>query len=244
MIAIDHGCSTGDRHVVQLRRADRVFATLYCGDSHEIRPTLGWFDADVMDPPYLFDNSGGGQFRKSRPGSNLIVEEGLDQGFDHAIINPLLCGAAVVFCHNDQLVDLGAHLKGSFERFVVNIWIKPNPMPVRNKHYLPDTEPYFHAWSKGYHPIGEHHDMHRWVTAASVPTRAFAHATVKPHTVMDKIITNVSGRTVCDPFMGTGSTGVAAVRAGKSFTGIEQNPRHFETAVTRITAAIEQLLNG
>ena len=33
---------------------------LYHGDAYAIRPTLGWMDADVMDPPYLFDNSGGG----------------------------------------------------------------------------------------------------------------------------------------------------------------------------------------
>lgn len=244
MIAIEHGHPQGDRHIVQMRKGDRTIATLYCGDAYTIRPTLGWFDADVMDPQYLFDNSGGGQFRKTREGSNRIVEEGLDQGFDHRIINPLLCGAAVVFCHNDQLIDLGAHLQGSFSRFVVNVWIKPNPMPMRNKHYLPDTEPYIHAWSKGYHPIGEHHDMHRWITAASVPTKVFDHPTVKPLSLMAKIMTNVNGRTVCDPFMGTGSTGVAAIRAGKTFTGIERNPAHFETAVSRIRATLQQLEHG
>ena len=43
----------------------------------------------------------------------------------------------------------------------------------------------------------------------------------------------------CDPFMGTGSTGVAAIRAGKRFEGIEHNPTHFATAVQRITEAYE-----
>lgn len=46
--------------------------------------------------------------------------------------------------------------------------------------------------------------------------------------------------TICDPFMSTGSTGVAAIRAGKRFVGIEHNPKHFETALTRIRAAIEE----
>lgn len=40
--------------------------------------------------------------------------------------------------------------------------------------------------------------------------------------------------TVCDPFMGTGTSGVAALRAGKRFVGIEHSPQHFETAVRRI----------
>jgi len=62
---------------------------------------------------------------------------------------------------------------------------------------------------------------------------------VKPDAVMDKIIRNVAGESICDPFMGTGSTGVAAVKAGKRFVGIEQNPTHFETACRRIAAAME-----
>lgn len=219
-------------------------ATLYLGDAYAIRPTLGWMDADVMDPPYLFDNSGGGAYRAARGASDQIVAEGLDQGFDHAIINPLLCGACVVFCHNDQLPDLLPYLAGSFHRSVVLFWSKPNPPPHRNRHYLADTEPYIHAWSRGHHPVGAHHDMHRCITAQSLPSKLFGHPTVKPEAVMDKIIANVAGETVCDPFMGTGSTGVAAVRAGKRFFGIERNPAHFATAVRRIGAAVQDRARG
>ena len=221
--------------------ADAPIATLYLGDAYIIRPQLGWMDADIMDPQYLFDNSGGGAFRKSRHGANMIVEEGLDQGFDHRIINPLLCGSVVTFCHNDQLPVLIPYLNGLFRRFVLLGWIKPNPSPMANKHYLADVEPYIHAWNQGWHPQGEHHDKHRWVSAGSMPSKVFGHPTVKPQPVMDKIVRNVSGRTICDPFMGTGSTGVAAIKAGRRFFGIEHNPRHFETAVTRLTAAWQQL---
>lgn len=220
-------------------RVDIGPATLYCGDAYEIRPPLGWMDADVMDPPYLFDNSGGGAFRKARGASDQIVAEGLDRGFDHAIINPLLCGQVFVFCHNDQLAQLLPLLNGQFHRCVTLFWLKRNPSPNRNRHYLADTEPFIHAWNRGHHPVGKHHDMHRWIDAASMPSKTFGHSTVKPLSVMAKIIANISGRTVCDPFMGTGSTGVAAIRGGKRFTGIEHNPRHFETAVSRITAAVE-----
>lgn len=213
-------------------------ATLYLGDAYEIRPTLGWFDSDVMDPQYEFDNSGGGAYRKARGASDQIVAEGLDQGFDHGIINPLLCGSVVVFCHNDQLPKLLTYIDGLFHRFVVNFWAKPNPAPHRNKHYLADTEPFIHAWNRGHHPVGGHHDMHRWIEEASMPSKLFGHPTVKPDAVMDKIIRNVAGETVCDPFMGTGSTGVAAIRAGKRFVGIEKNPVHFDTACARIEAAL------
>lgn len=222
-----------------MTRIERIGdATLYLGDAYEIRPTLGGFAADVMDPPYAFDNSGGGAFRKARGASDQIVGESLDQGFRHEIINPLLTGAVVVFCHNDQLADLLRYLNGSFHRVAVQTWIKPNPSPMANKHYLADTEFFVHAWLRGFHPQGDHHDKHRHITARPLPSKTFAHPTVKPDAVMDKIIRNVAGESVCDPFMGTGSTGVAAIRAGKRFVGIEKNPAHFDTSCARIEAAL------
>jgi hypothetical protein len=163
----------------------------------------------------------------------------------------------VVFCHNDQLgdlipalveddrgdddamlvADMFVRLRPKFHRAALCVWIKPSPPPHRNKHYLADMEPYIHAWNRGYAPVGDHHDMHRWITAPSMPSKVFGHPTVKPLPIMDKIMRNMAGKTVCDPFCGTGSTGVAAIRAGKVFTGIEHNPKHFQTALERIQQA-------
>lgn len=230
---------------------------LYFGDAYAIRPALGWMDCDCMDPPYAFNNSGGGAFRKARGASDQIVAEQLDRGFDHKIIDPALSGSVVVFCHQDQVdvlipaiaederadvdallvADMFAALRPKFHRIALLVWTKPNPSPMANKHYLADIEPYVHAWNRGFHPVGDHHDKHRHIMAGSVQSKLYGHPTVKPAAVMDKIMRNVSGSTVCDPFMGTGSTGVAAVRAGKVFHGIEHNERHFLTACDRIRAA-------
>jgi site-specific DNA-methyltransferase (adenine-specific) len=239
-------------------------ATLYCGDAYSIRRKIGFHDADMMDPPYLFDNSGGGAYRAARGASDQIVAEGLDRGFDHAIIDPTLSGAVVVFCHNDQLgdlipavvederadfdailvADMFAALKPKFRRAALLMWIKTNPAPHRNKHYLADAEPFIHAWNPGFHPVGDHHDMHRWITAGSMPSKLYGHPTVKPQAVMAKIVRNVAGTSICDPFMGTGSTGVAAIRAGKIFSGIERNPKHFATACDRIAEAWAEIERG
>lgn len=215
-------------------------ATLYCGDAYAIRPTLGWMDCDVMDPPYLIATSGGGKYRKARKSMDEIADSAIDKGFDLSIINPMLCGAVICFSHNDQLPELLPQLHGQFHRFVLCDWTKSNPQPVANKNYRPDREFYAHAWNRDYHPQGELADKARSVTAA--PDRAlkkrFGHPTIKPEAVMDKIMRNVAGQTVCDPFMGTGSTGVAAIKAGKTFIGIEHDPRWFEAAVTRIREAV------
>ncbi|MGF7156467.1 DNA methyltransferase [Novosphingobium gossypii] len=217
-------------------------ATLYLGDAYEIRPTLGWFDVDAMDPPYEFRAEGGGMYRAARKGMDDIVEQGLHKGFEHSVINSLLCGAAVVFCHNDQLPKLLPYIDGNFERFALCTWRKKNPQPVANKHYRPVNEFYVHAWNKGFHPTGTLDDLDRQIIAMSPRgDDKFGHPTVKPDAVMDKIMPNVLGATVCDRFMGTGSTGVAALRAGKRFVGIEHNPAHFDTACRRIEEATREL---
>jgi len=214
---------------------------LFFGDAYATRPTLGRMDADVMDPGYKFRAQGGGHYRASRKGMDEIIEQQLDQGFDKRIINPLLCGSVVVFCHNDQLPDLLPFVAGNFERVVLCMWQKTNPQPVANKHYRPDVEPYIHAWSGNFHPRGQLRDLFRIVTAGSARGRMrYGHPTPKPDAVMTKIVRNVAGRTICDPFMGTGSTGVAAIRAGRTFTGIEHNPKHFATAVARIRDAFAE----
>lgn len=216
-------------------------ATLYLGDCRDILPGLGWFDGLCFDPPYEFRAEGGGHYRAARQGMDQIIEEGLAEGFDHSIINPLLCGAVVVFCHNDQLPKLLPYLDGNFERFALCVWRKANPQPVANKHYRPVMEFYIHAWNRGFHPQGALADLDRQIVAMAPRGAAkFGHATVKPDAVMDKILRNLAGETVCDPFMGTGSTGVAAIRAGRRFTGIERNPKHFETACQRIEAAVRE----
>ncbi len=67
------------------------------------------------------------------------------------------------------------------------------------------------------------------------------HPAEKPESLMQFCIEHGSqrGGVVCDPFMGSGTTGVAAVQTGRSFVGIEIDPTYFEIAVRRIDKAID-----
>jgi site-specific DNA-methyltransferase (adenine-specific) len=60
---------------------------------------------------------------------------------------------------------------------------------------------------------------------------------------MDELVHLFSshGDTVCDPLMGSGTTGMACLRGGRNFIGVEKNPRYFELACRRIEAAHAQL---
>ncbi len=62
----------------------------------------------------------------------------------------------------------------------------------------------------------------------------------KPTKLMEALVKDYSraGDIVCDPYMGSGSTGVACVRTGRPFVGIEINPESFQLAVARISEAI------
>lgn len=66
------------------------------------------------------------------------------------------------------------------------------------------------------------------------------HPTEKPVALMAALIKLVGGEQVLDPFMGSGSTGVAAVGAGRQFTGIEIDPQYFDIACKRIEKATKQ----
>ena len=64
------------------------------------------------------------------------------------------------------------------------------------------------------------------------------HPTEKPLNLMEAIIGNAEPGSVIDPFMGSGTTGVAAIRLGRKFVGIELDSLHFDTACRRIDEAM------
>ena len=68
------------------------------------------------------------------------------------------------------------------------------------------------------------------------------HPTEKPVELMTAIISNAEPGEICDPFAGSGTTGVACVKLGRNFVGIEKSRKHFDRAVERIQAELEQSL--
>lgn len=210
-------------------------ATIHLGDCLEILPSLPRPGAIVTDPPYEIDTRGAGKFRQARPYLDEIAAEDLDKGFDHSILSAWRADAVVVFCHNDQLAEILPILAVEFKRYAVCFWAKRNPMPVANKHYLPDLEIYVHAWAEGSHPIGELAEKKRWIELP-VGKSEYDHPSVKPFELMRKIIRNVNASSICDPYMGTGTTGVAALSQGRTFVGIEIKEKYFDIACRRLEA--------
>lgn len=239
-------------------------ALILLGDSAEIlKDTKSKFDAGIMDPPYDFEAQGGkNRFGNKTNAFEVMREKGLADGFDYNIIREIAKTAPsmLMFYHNDQDYDLTglltqSYMEGDIEkgeegaeygfygqkpplynRFCKCLWKKTNPLPVANKNYVPDFEPWIHAWNLPAFDVQGTLEEKRRIIEAPVGKSEYEHPTVKPLKIMRKCVTNASkpGDVVIDPFAGSGSTGVAALDLGRLFIGIERDEEYYDLTIHRI----------
>jgi site-specific DNA-methyltransferase (adenine-specific) len=217
-------------------------ATLYLGDCMEILPTLPTrVDAVITDPPYSANthkmaktNRGAGH------GVSLVTFSALDgEQFDSVMGVCVAASRGWVVATCDYKHAARYYEAPEFVR--LGAWVKLNPMPQISADrpgqgfetvlilHSGDTPK---AWNRGggsgvwTFPV--HGD-------ALVPTQ-------KPLALVSAFVGDFTqpGQTIADPFMGSGTTGVAAVAQGRSFVGIEANADHFAIACRRIEQAYAQ----
>ena len=123
-------------------------------------------------------------------------------------------------------------------------WIKSNPVPACGNKYLTDTEYVLFFREKGVKIGGEYKTKSTYyVTPLNKKEKdLYGHPTVKPLHIVKNFIINSSneGDVVIDPFMGSGTTGVACKEIGRNFIGCEINKEYFNTATTRIESTEEE----
>lgn len=206
-----------------MTRIERIGdAVLYLGDCLSILPTLRGVDAIVSDPPYgiSFQKGSGGKGKHTVRNDGPVV--GDDAPFDP---EPFLHAEHVILWGGNHYAQRLPHgrwlawdkLAGltAFDSFsdVEFAWVKG-----RGKDRI-----FSHLW-KGICKASEKGGKERW------------HPTQKPVALMAWCIEMTQG-TVLDPFMGSGTTGIAAVQLSRPFIGIEIVPEYFEIACERIHAA-------
>jgi DNA modification methylase len=213
--------------------------TLYLGDSRQILPILGRVDAIITDPPYDFVPMGGGLGAKRQVYKDIYAA-GLHEGFDPALVKD---GAPsiIVFCAKAQIRTMIDFAEQNSFRWNLITFNKTNPTPLCGANYLPDAEYIFHFW-KGVRLGGGYADKSRfWVGPTSGDSKL--HPTIKPVGLMEKLV-RVSidhpSPIILDPFMGSGTTGVACIKLGRSFIGVELDEGYFNVACKRIRDAYAQ----
>lgn len=207
-------------------------ATLYCGDCLEILPTLDKVDAVVTDPPYGikrdkgfdgFDGFGG----FGAPIARTQYEGEWDSVRPTQEYFDLMLGVstfAVIFGGN-YFADM---LPASTHWLV---WDKLNTMPTFGDCEL--------AWTNSDRKSVKKITVEYNGLIGKEKYRQ--HATQKPVLLMEKVLQEYpKNQSILDPFMGSGTTGVACANLGRKFIGIEVEPKYFDIACERIEAAQAQ----
>lgn len=195
--------------------------TLYLGDCLEIMPTLGNVDAAVTDPPYGIGEDGG-KFRDRKGGGHRVLERGSwDSKSPPAAAFELMMGKS-----DNQIIWGGNYFTDK----------------------LPPSKGWLY-WQKlmgGDFADGElawtslNRALREFTLCNKMPGKQ--HPTQKPVELMSWCLgfLPIKTGTILDPFMGSGTTGVACVKKGFSFIGIEQHEPYFEIACERIRKAYAQ----
>jgi len=204
-------------------------ATLYLGDCQDILPTLGRVDAVVTDPPYGIDMAGG--FSGAGGFSKPIARREYDGGWDSTRPQPEL--------FREILSAAPVHILWGGNYFT-------DLLPVSKKWLFWDKCQTMPTFSDG---------ELAWTSLSGVATKQFTyngnglqakekdrlHPTQKPVQLMQWCLGFVpDAQTILDPFMGSGTTGVACANLGRSFIGIEREPSYFDIACRRIAEAYKQ----
>jgi len=201
-------------------------ATLYLGDCMEVLPTLPKVDAVITDPPYGLGIDG--QKESVRRDGSQLRKHHEKLGWDKAIPDSGLMQAVLAAGHQ-HIVWGGNYFSDdlpSSRGWLV--WFKGQTGLTMSDGEL--------AWTSLQIPlrVKNLHRTHLWQESPEHPTQ-------KPTELMEWCLSFVpDAKTILDPFMGSGTTGVAAIQLGRKFIGIEREPKYFDIACRRIEQAYKQ----
>jgi site-specific DNA-methyltransferase (adenine-specific)/modification methylase len=183
----------------------------------DILPTLDKVDAVITDPPY-----GIGFAAQPTTGQRKAGMKAMEWDNEIAI--------DIDSCRNlgkVQIIWGGNYYKLPTSRCWLS-WFKPDSPPSMANFEL--------AWTN----INKNSKQFSQSIAATNPER-IGHPTQKPLALMKWCIEQAGNpERILDPFMGSGTTGVAAIQMGRKFIGIEREPKYFEIACKRIEQATKQ----
>jgi len=197
-------------------------ATLYLGDCMEVLPTLGKVDAVITDPPYGI-GAASAAFANGTSKSAVYGDE-----WDVSAPTADVLHAAIAM--GKEAILWGGNYFGLAPSRCWLVWDK-----CTGENSYADAEL---AWTNIDRAVKL--KRYAWVGANAKDTAERLHPTQKPVAVMAWCIEQTKGVTILDPFMGSGTTGVAAIQLGRAFIGIEREPKYFDIACRRIEDAQRQ----
>lgn len=221
---------------------DRFLNQIICGDCLEVMQGIPDKSVDLVltDPPYNASNSKISCIDKHY----TTVDEEWDKDFQ---IEPFIAevkrilkpnGSLLVFCSYHLLGEYLTKTPLKLQQIIH--WTKTNPFPAIAKIYTPNIE-YCLWFVKGspYTFNKEYSGQNIITTNICAGYERTEHPTQKPLLLFEKLITVHSnkGDIILDPFLGSGTTAIAALNTGRFFVGIEKEPKYVEIARKRLEQA-------
>lgn len=198
-------------------------ATLYLGDCRDILPTLPKVDAVITDPPYGLGDKwkgGGGKGKSSWAFNPAEAMEWDGETVDAVLTLPTLAPEVVIWGGNYYALPPS------------RCWLlwdkKQNDQWTTGQAEM--------AWTNLDRPVR----VFRFAQCEQASEGEKIHPTQKPLALMTWCLKWVSGQTILDPFMGSATTGVTCLKAGRKFIGIERDQRYFDLSCERIEDAQRQ----
>lgn len=225
--------------------------TLYLGDCLDVMPTLGKVDHIISDPPYEDEiHESNKKNRKLRKDKGQEFKKFGFSGINKIRINftdycKISKGWVLLFCLAEGVKPWEECFRACKIKYDTTMaWIKPDAAPRFNGQ---GPSRGFECIVTGYSGRG----FKKWNAGGkrgvythltNQPDRTGLHPTEKPIPLMREILRDFTNQneTILDPFMGSGTTGVACVKLGRKFIGIELNEKYFDIACKRIEEAYRQ----
>ena len=199
-------------------------------------------DLVVTDPPYVIETSGAGIYKQA---DKQYVKElnNMKDGFSTQVLDELCRIMKKIniyfFCSQKQIIPLLDYfVKGKKCNWNLLTWHKTNPVPACGNKYLTDTEYILFFREKGVKIYGEFKTKFTYYITPlnQSDKKKYGHPTIKPMNIVKNLIVNSSleDGIVFDPFMGSGTTAVAAKECGRNFIGYELDSDYYEICNKRL----------
>lgn len=228
---------------------------IYQGDCFELLERVSSVEHAIFDPPYSEHVHANVKTGTCNPAKKRVGNHAVDLGFESIDVawmermSDLLFDRVkrwvLVFCDVESShLWIGALTSAGFDYVRTGAWVRPGAPQLSGDRpgvgfdaVVICHKPGRKRWNGGGgYATWNHGPLHPRRPCGCNNTRE--HPTQKPLPLMIELVQLFTdpGETILDPTMGAGTTGVACVRLGRSFVGIEKIEKHFETAKTRLEA--------
>lgn len=207
--------------------------TLYNADCADVLPSLSGVDSIVSDPPYGIDYQSG-HATDALWGDDRTIAQDKDTLARDAVVKWSAGRPTLLFGSWKKPRPVGAKM--------VLVWDKGGALGMGDLSipWKPDHEEIY-VLGAGFIGSRDSGSVLRCPPVQSMAKNGREHPNQKPVRLMADLVRKVPG-TVLDPFMGSGSTGVACALIGRPFIGIELKERFFDIACQRIEEAHRDLM--